>query len=226
MAQRHFADVVVAVSHAVAREHTSPWLQERLRVIYNPVDAADASRPEKSTPLTFGYLGQVSGHKGVGTLLRAFQALPETPPASLMIAGKGPLADEALAAGPRVRYLGWIDEQQREQFFADIDCLVVPSEWKDPAPLVVNEAVARGVPVIGAEIGGIPELVAAESRPLLYPSGHQQALTGALAAFLSDPGRYRPPGPGTNGGWRHHLDQVLGAYDDARSSHRRAMARA
>jgi glycosyltransferase involved in cell wall biosynthesis len=114
--------------------------------------------------------------------------------------------------------LGWVDGGTRDDFFSRIDCLVVPSEWLDPAPLVVNEARARGIPVIGARIGGIPELVSERSASLLFPAGDAAALRGRLEAFAGDPAGYVDDEVSGLMTWERHLDLVEQAYADARSA--------
>ncbi len=57
---------------------------------------------------------------------------------------------------PGVEYRGWVDEREKETMLAEVDCLVVPSEWEDPAPLVVNEARRRGIVVVGTTAGRHP----------------------------------------------------------------------
>jgi glycosyltransferase involved in cell wall biosynthesis len=211
--------VVLAVSHAIAAEHEClPWTVGRLRVLYNPVEVVIGSRaaaPGDGRPLTFGYLGRLGIDKGVGTLLDAF-GRAGLGDARLVVAGRGPLDDRVRAAGPPVVAAGWVAPERKEALFADLDCLVVPSEWRDPAPLVVNEARGRGIPVIGADIGGIPELIAPECRPLLFPAGDAGALVSRLRAFAAAPPAYRPEPAAAPLGWDEHLAGVLAAYDDAR----------
>lgn len=214
---RHPPRIVLAVSHAIAREHHDlVWARSRIRVVPNPVEPmTGVERRPPGPTLTFGYIGQVTRHKGVATLVAAFgdAALPA---ARLLIAGTGAVRDELAARTPSsVEWLGWVDEEGKRQFFSEIDCLVVPSEWKDPAPLVVNEARALGVPVIGARIGGIPELVAPEWHPLLYPAGDRAALRSRLETFAADPTAYAVPDGAPTDGWDVHLDRVLAAYGDA-----------
>lgn len=217
---RHPPEVVVAVSEAVAREH-GPLAASagRIRVVPNPIDATGpgpgAAMPQPpSVPATIGYLGQLVEIKGVRTLMAAFRALPAGT-AQLLVAGTGPLADEVASAGPGVHALGWVDADARENFFRRIDALVVPSEWKDPAPLVVNEARARGIPVVGAAIGGIPELVAPEQRSLLFRSGDADGLARSLRAVLADPAAFAAAPP-AGAGWAEHLAAIDAAYDEAR----------
>ena len=214
----HAPDVVLAVSRAVALEHGRvPWAVDRTRVLYNPVEPAPAPRPARthagSGPV-FGYLGQLSTHKGVATMLDAF-GRAGIPGARLLIGGRGPLADAVVAARGGVEPLGWLDGAAKEQLLADIDCLVVPSEWQDPAPIVLNEARARGIPVIGTQMGGIPELVAPEAAPLLVPARDPDALAGSLATFAADPDRYRAEPALAPLDWAGHLEGLIEAYRDA-----------
>jgi glycosyltransferase involved in cell wall biosynthesis len=210
--RRGFPHVVVAPSEAIAREHAAfAPVAERVRVIRHPVEPVGRA-PRREGGARIGYLGQLVSIKGVETLLRAFSALPNS--SALVVAGEGPLRSAvASEAGERVEYLGWLDEDGRERFFSGIDCLVVPSEWKEPAPLVVNEAAARGVPVIGSAIGGIPELVPEPCRELLFRPGDAGDLAAKLTRFLADPGRYAFEPPAW--GWDDHLAAVRTAYADA-----------
>jgi glycosyltransferase involved in cell wall biosynthesis len=216
--RRHPPGVVIAVSRAIADVHVElEWMRPRVRVIPNPTEPAARTRvPHSDTP-TFGYIGRLTVEKGVRTLLSAF-ADADIADAPLLVAGGGPLADEASAAADRVEMLGWVDGGTRDDFFSRIDCLVVPSEWLDPAPLVVNEARARGIPVIGARIGGIPELVSERSASLLFPAGDAAALRGRLEAFAGDPAGYVDDEVSGLMTWERHLDLVEQAYADARSA--------
>jgi len=213
--------VVLAVSKAIAAEHEQlAWAAPRLRVLYNPVEIIPTRRivPRgDGTPLTFGYLGRLGVDKGVATMLDAFSRSGLTD-ARLVVAGRGPLEPAVRGAGPAVVAAGWVDPARKETLLDDVDCLVVPSQWKDPAPVVVNEARGRGIPVIGAEIGGIPELIAPECRPLLFPPTDAAALADRMVEFARTPARYRPAPEAAPIDWLGHVDGVLGAYEQARPS--------
>jgi glycosyltransferase involved in cell wall biosynthesis len=114
-----------------------------------------------------------------------------------------------------VEALGWLDGPAKERLLADLDCLVVPSEWQDPAPIVLNEARARGITVIGTRMGGIPELIAPESAPLLVGPRDPDALVASLTAFAADPDRYRAAPALAPLDWAGHLEELLAAYRDA-----------
>ena len=217
---RHPPGVVIAVSQAIADEHRDvSWIAERVRVIANPTDPASPVDVPHGSGVVFGYVGRLTVEKGVRTLFAAFSAA-RLEGARLLVAGEGPLRAELEAtATPGVEMLGWLDPSARERMLTTIDALVVPSEYKDPAPLVIGEARARRIPVIGARIGGIPELVPRASSALLFPSGGAAALAERLTMFARAPGTFvddRDPGDLMN--WDHHLDLLERAYDDAMPS--------
>jgi len=218
-------EVVLAVSNAIAKVHTDAldWTRDRTRVLYNPVESfvGPARRPPVPGSVTFGFVGQVSRTKGIETLVRAFTAAA-IPGARLVVGGRGPDLDIVGGAGVEAR--GWLDAAGLDALYAEIDCLVVPSEWQDPAPLVLNEARARGIAVIGAAIGGIPELVAPECAPLLFTARDRSALTGRLQTFAGDPTAFVPAPATAPIDWDDHLDVILAAYDEARTATERGGA--
>jgi glycosyltransferase involved in cell wall biosynthesis len=127
--------------------------------------------------LHLGFLGSLSEHKGVRTLLRAAASMP--PHWSLTLAGAGPLADEVRAAAARSRqitYVGAVDEAQRDVFLDGLDLLIVPSEWEEPAPLVAVEAAVRGLPTVVSDRGGLPETPQAS----VFVAGDVGALISAV----------------------------------------------
>ncbi len=103
------------------------------------------------------------------------------------------LAAAAAADQPQIRYLGYITGDEKERFFDELDVLVIPSEWEEPAALVGTEAAARGIPLLVSDRGGIPELPEAT----VFPARDAGALRDAIAAFACRPrsraGDQQPP---------------------------------
>ena len=215
---RHCPDVVLAVSRAVAARHERiEWAASRIRVVHHPVERIERQPRVATTDApVFGFLGRLVREKGAATLVKAFSVAPLPATARLVVAGDGPERDAlARAAGPRVELVGQLDENARERFFARVDGLVVPSEWEEPAGLVVNEARARGIPVIGARAGGIPELISPACERLLFSPGDVSELASRLVVLAENPSAYsRDDGVGLVD-WPTHLDRVIEAYDDA-----------
>ncbi len=214
---RHPPEVVVGVSEAIAHRHTAeiPWMRDRTRVIYNPVAPPSPGPPRApGAPVTFGYFGRLGADKGILTLLAAYEQVRPTG-VRLVVAGQGAEA-EAVRNAPGVDFRGWVSGAEKDGVFDELDCLVVPSEWADPAPLVLNEARSRGVATIGSAAGGIPELVAPECAGLIVPPGDVGALAGAMGRFASEPAAFAPMPAALPIDWPDHLDAIEAAYRDAR----------
>lgn len=134
----------------------------------------------------FCYIGRLSHEKGVATLAEA----ADNAGVELRVAGDGPLLDELVekyAANEKIRFLGKLDAQAVAHLLRGAEATVIPSEWYENNPLSVIESLCAGTPVIGAEIGGIPELLSTENGRL-FPSGDTEALTEVLRDF--DPAAY------------------------------------
>lgn len=138
------------------------WDEDQLVYIPNFVSVPASVTHTSNASGAFLYAGRLSAEKGVATLIRA-AARAET---AVDIAGDGPerakLEALALDLGASVRFLGRLSQGEVTAAMKAARALVLPSEWYENAPLSVLEAFAAGTPVIGAKIGGIPELVTPE----------------------------------------------------------------
>lgn len=118
--------------------------------------------------IIFGFLGTISPNKGIENLLKAFCDLNREN-FILIIAGEG--LDEYKTYLKR-RYFNknihWIGYAKIEEFFPKIDFLVVPSIWYENFPGVIYESYYFGIPVIGSNIGGIPEMIKEGMNGILF----------------------------------------------------------
>jgi len=92
-----------------------------------------------------------------------------------------------LEADVRVKLHPPVSPDQVVSVMAGYDAVVVPSVWLETGPLVVLEAFAAGVPVLGSDLGGIPEWVTHEQDGLLVRAGDPDAWAQALSRFTHDP---------------------------------------
>lgn len=155
---------VVALSRSVLDEHRRRGYFEGVRSAVIPTNVAHPdpgpppARPA-SSPLRIGFLARLVRSKGIELLLHAFCDRPALD-AVLRVGGTG--TPRYLArlrrryADARIHFLGFVDSPS---FFRDLDVCVVPSIHHDTLPTVVIEASANRIPVIGARVGGIPELI-------------------------------------------------------------------
>lgn len=229
----HPPELFLAPSQSVIDAHSHlPWTGGRMRHVPHPLDQpAPDHAVAVATPggkATFGYLGQLSEPKGIPTLLEAFASIAGDGH-RLLVGGQGPMGDALGRAGPSVELLGWLDDREKDRFFSRIHCLIVPSNYPETGPLVVLEARARGVPVIGSRLGGIPENVGPRCRPLLFAPGDAAELTNSIRRFLADPDRFSAPpdapAPELAMTWSSHSAAVVALYEEAISLRRLASRR-
>ena len=104
------------------------------------------------------HVGRLAVEKDVDTLVASFTMAHERlgDRAVFCVAGDGPRAKTVRAALPFVHHLGFLDRDTLADLYADSDVFVFPSPT-ETCGLVALEALASGVPVIGADAGGIPE---------------------------------------------------------------------
>lgn len=124
---------------------------------YSHTDLSDSTvsvlLPKKEDYYCF--IGRLSHEKGAKTLIEAANQLPY----KLVIIGGGPLMDELKAvAHTNIEFVGFKQWDDIKQLVGKARFSVIPSEWYENNPLSVIEAQCLGTPVLGANIGGIPEL--------------------------------------------------------------------
>jgi glycosyltransferase involved in cell wall biosynthesis len=159
----------------------------RVRVVPNGVDLAGLA-PAQRGGEGFLFAGRLSLEKGVGRLL---EAVGQAPSVRLAIAGEGPLEEtlrrraEEIAPG-RVQFLGSLPREALLQRMRESRALVLPSECYENAPMVALEALGSGVPVIGARLGGIPEMVRHRVTGILVEPANAEALAAAIEEMEQD----------------------------------------
>jgi glycosyltransferase involved in cell wall biosynthesis len=146
-------------------------------------------RRDVASPGKFLFAARLTIEKGCEVVLEALKLLPADLDFELQVAGKGDYAEkfEALAAADkRVKYLGYISGEQKDKIFKDTDWLLIPSLWYENAPVVIVEAAAYGLGVIGSNIGAIPEFVQHEKTGLLFEPGNARSLADAIIRAAND----------------------------------------
>ncbi|AMJ62694.1 hypothetical protein AXW83_22480 [Bosea sp. PAMC 26642] len=142
-------------------------------------------------PFVVGYLGRMSPEKNplgfVDLAERLHQVIPEL---RFRIYGEGPMAAQVSAriasssASKTIVFEGFAESSAAA--LAEIDVLVVPSKL-DGRPNVIMEANGCGVPVIGAPVGGIPELIVPGVNGFVLAPDRHIEITDLLARWLADP---------------------------------------
>ncbi len=167
----------------------SPWRPEK-----SPQPAAKILTNQKAKPVgtlttvsiasspikKFLFVGQIENHKGVFFLINVFKNLNK-PNFLLTIIGNGTQlssAQEAAAPHKNIRFLGRQAAPAIHEIMSHSDYLIVPSLCYENSPRVIYEAQSLRLPVIAADIGGIPEMLTASD--ILFRAGDASDLINKL----------------------------------------------
>jgi glycosyltransferase involved in cell wall biosynthesis len=146
---------------------------------------------DPNRPLQLLFAGRLTAEKGVRVVIEAMRRVSRDWPVALTIAGKGGLEGEARAAASedlRISFAGYLSGEEKDRAFAGADCLLLPSLWYENAPVVVLEAAAFDLAVIGSRLGAIPEFVLEGVNGLLFEAGSPQSLAEAIIRLASNRG--------------------------------------
>lgn len=174
-------DVIVCCSAFLKKKlDTNPDLRGKTVALHNFISTKKAPDVEKQDYVL--YFGRFSKEKGVETFAKACKALPDI---SFVAAGSGPLEGE-LAGIPNLKNVGFQSGEALQKLIAEARLTLCPSECYDNCPFSVMESLMYGTPVLGADIGGIPELIDAGENGELFESGNADALAGKIRALWGD----------------------------------------
>jgi glycosyltransferase involved in cell wall biosynthesis len=138
-------------------------------------------------PLRLGYLGRLSDQKGTAYVLRLLRDR-FADRVEIHLAGRGTPDYEAMLRAlwpaPQVRFLGFADPAT---LFAQTDVLLMPALAPEALPRAVFEAYSYGIPVIGSQRGGTPELVEEGRTGFIFEPNAPESFARALERFLADP---------------------------------------
>lgn len=178
---RKNVDCFLFASRFMAAKTEAFWGKDRIKIDFlrNPFDGV-----ANHVPVNVGkymlYFGRLIDEKGVDVLVEAARHAPEVP---VVIVGDGPDLEKIKQAAhglENVQVVGpaWGDELKA--WLHGARAVVVPSLWHENFPYVILQAFAAGLPVIGAERGGIPELVKDGPHGWLFDPLDTEALTAQL----------------------------------------------
>lgn len=143
------------------------------------------------TIFRIGYLGRFTSSKGIHVLVEAFRQLPRDIPIELHLWGTATPGDIAYLAeikqqiegDPRIQYRGSLTDEHRHDVLSTWHAMAVPSLVWETGPLVVLEAFAAGIPILGSNIGGIAELTEHRKSGLLVELDNVEAWKQAMLEF-------------------------------------------
>jgi glycosyltransferase involved in cell wall biosynthesis len=155
-----------------------------------------ARLPRAAGRTRVAFVGRLDPTKGVDVLIRAVRSAPSL---NLELDIYGLVQGESsgdyvqhvrsLADGDtRIRFCAPVPSHTVPSLLAEYDALAVPSCWLETGPLVVLEAFAAGIPVLGSRLGGIAELIRHDVDGLLVESGSVVNWTATLSRVVAEAG--------------------------------------
>lgn len=178
-----YIDTIICPSHFLkGKLDTQSRFVDKTITIHNFIETEQVGTAFKSDyVLEFGHL---SRDKGTLTLLEVAKRMPDV---RFLFAGYGAAVEE-IKKVPNAEYVGFKTGTELKNLVANAMCTVCPSEMYENCPYTVMESQTLGTPVIGARIGGIPELINEAVTGLVFVSGNSYDLEKKLRYFLETPG--------------------------------------
>ena len=166
-----YIDCVICPSEFIKTKlDSNPCLNGKTVALHNFIDRVEKKKTEKEGYVL--YFGRYSEEKGIETLLNAGIA-------NLVFAGAGELEDR-INNCKNVKNAGFKSGGELEQLIRKAICSVYPSVWYENCPFSVMESIMYGTPVVGADIGGIPELIENGKTGFLFEAGNAAELEKAV----------------------------------------------
>ena len=179
-------DTVICCSHFMKTKlDTNPVFADKTVVMHNFVDRVEQKQVEKKDYVL--YFGRYSQEKGIATLIQVAKELPQIP---FIFAGTGPL-EHLLDGVSNIKNVGFQRGEALETLIREARFTVYPSEWYENCPFSVMESQMYGTPVLGADIGGIPELIQVGETGELFESGSAEALKAKINHLWNDAQKQR-----------------------------------
>ncbi|MGN1133280.1 MAG: glycosyltransferase [Oscillospiraceae bacterium] len=191
-AYKYIDKMICCSSFLKTKMDTNPLFAKKTVAMHNFVDRIewrgfDESKGGAAKKDYVLYFGRFSEEKGIGTLIEVCNELPDV---QFIFAGTGPL-EEKINGIPNIKNVGFQSGEALEKLIREARFSIYPSEWYENCPFSVMESQLYGTPVLGADIGGIPELIKTGSAEEgatgeLFISGNKDDLKNKVEKLWKD----------------------------------------
>jgi glycosyltransferase involved in cell wall biosynthesis len=211
---------MVAELAAKGIQHTALWQRGVDTDLFRPEWRNDSMRarlhgPYDDTGNLLLYIGRLSAEKQIERIRPVLEAMPQT---RLALVGDGPHRQqlERCFEGTPTTFVGYLAGQDLASAYACGDAFLFPSST-ETLGLVLLEAMAAGCPVVGADRGGIPDIVSDGENGCLYDPDQPHSLTAAVQRLLGESQtraclRQAARQEAERWGWAGATDQLRGYY--------------
>lgn len=176
-----YIDVIICPSNFMKIKLDSNLLfKDKTIVMYNFIDKVSEKDVSKKDYIL--YFGRYSKEKGIETLLETIKQLPNI---KFIFAGNGPLEDKVNSIS-NIDNVGFKTGNELTNLIKEALFSIYPSKWYENCPFSVMESISLGTPVIGSNIGGIPELIDDGKTGLLFESENVRELKDKIIKLYND----------------------------------------
>lgn len=176
---KNFDKIICCSEFLKKKMDTNPVFADKTVAMHNFIEKVEQKDVEKKDYVL--YFGRFSEEKGIGTLIQAAKELPDI---QFIFAGTGPL-EESINGVENIKNVGFQKGAALEKLIREAKFSVYPSEWYENCPFSVMESQMYGTPVLGADIGGIPELIRVGQTGELFESGNKEELKNKIREMSS-----------------------------------------
>lgn len=173
------------------------FYESKRMVIPNPVEFKKVTKKDESISdsqaenrkIKFLFVGQLEKWKGILFLINALKKI-ENNKWELSIIGAGGTESEVkrnIAGDDRFKFIGRVEQDQLPNYYRQADLTIVPSLCYENSPKVIDESLTANVPVIAADIGGVPEIIKDDYNGFTFATGDEDNLIVVLNYFLNHP---------------------------------------
>lgn len=186
----NYVDLVVGISEFILNKHIQlGYFKSADKVVIgNPLGLSrDTVNKGEKEEVELGFVGSIQEKKGLEILLEEFTKMTN-PKLRLSIYGK--CIDDDYCSflkerylDPRIRFYGF---KSLKEIYQSLDILIVPSLWHEPFGRIIIEAYSYGIPVVGSNRGGIPELIIPNVTGLIFDPEIPGDLTMGIKNLLKN----------------------------------------
>lgn len=189
----------IAPTQFLKSAYLANGLRVPMPVMHFGVDVPRAPKTvrDPSTPVRFGFIGQLAKHKGTDLLVNAFSRLPSGT-TELYIYGsedQDPEYVAALKSSKKINpvfFRGTFPKERLPNVLDEIDILVIPSRWYENSPLVLLNSLATHTPVIVSDVAGMTEFVEDGKNGFVFRRSNVDDLTRVMLTIIRHPELIEP----------------------------------
>ena len=174
------------------------FYESKRMVLPNPVEITKVDKRDeilkqvqndKEKKIHFLFVGQMERFKGIILLISALKKV-KLHNWQLTVVGSGGAqaeVEQLIAGDQRFKFIGRVEQPELKSYYRQADLTIVPSLAYENSPKVIDESLVANVPVIAADIGGVPEIIKDDYNGFTFAAGNVENLVSVLEHFLNHP---------------------------------------